>query len=233
MIWSKARFQHSIELFPRVLKESALILFPLSLILWSLEFYVSWLNKARFADPYGTSMGWIITVGLVGVILQSLVAVFWLLFVAASTRRHSQNGAGDHPLKFVNRHYHQCLIEAVRALISTGIYTLFFIIPGIYRWVQLSFTTLFSAFDDHYKQGNKDALKGSSGLAGGAILPLLFLLGLQALIPMSCEEMAKSGGYGWLGVLLGYGCSWLVSLYLTIYFSLTFFARHSFKQEPS
>jgi len=229
MIWSKARFQQSFEILPHVLKEAAPVLLPLSALLWGLEFYVSWLNKSRFEDPYGSSMALIVLFGLAGVILQSLIAVVWLLFVAASTERHRKYGQGMRPLAFVAKHFHQCLIESVRALISTGIYSLFLILPGLIRWVQLVFTPLIAAFDPHYQLGKKDALMESKRLVKGAFWPLLIFLALQALLPMALEETAKSSD--WLARLSLYGGSWILTLYFTIYMTLTFFARWSFKAE--
>lgn len=231
MIWSKARFQHSFEILPHVLKEAAPVLLPLSALLWGLEFYVSWLNKARFEDPYGSSMALIVLFGLGGVILQSLIAVVWLLFVAASTDRHRKNGIGPRPLNFVAKHFHQCLIESVRALISTGLYSLFLLLPGLVRWVQLIFTPLIAAFDPSYQLGKKEALKESKRLVGGVFWPLLFFLALQALIPMALEETAKNSTM--ITRLALYGASWVVTLYFTIYITLTFFARWSFKTEEA
>lgn len=233
MIWSKARFQHSFELFPRVLKEVAPFLLPLSLLLWSMEYYMSWLNKARFADPYSFSMSHMALVGILGVILQSLISVVWLLTIAASARRQSHNGQKPRAIAFVKTHFHQCLIESVRALISTGIYTLFLILPGIYRFVQLTFTPLIAAFDPDYLKGKKDALEASAHLVKGCFWPLAIFLIIMSLLPSGLEEVAKSNDLSTLGTGILYGMSWLFSLYLTIYLSLTFFARWSYKVEPS
>ncbi len=231
MIWSKSRFQHSFEILPHVLKEAAPVLLPLSALIWGLEFYVSWLNKARFEDPYGSSMALIVLFGLLGVILQSLVAVFWLLFVAASTERHRKNGIGPRPLIFVVKNFHQCLIESIRALISTGIYSLFLLLPGLVRWVQLIFTSFVVAFDPSYQLGKKDALKESRRLVRGVFWPLLFFLVLQTLAPMALEETAKNSTI-FTGLAL-YAASWVVTLYFTIYITLTFFARWSFKTKEA
>lgn len=243
MIWSKPRFQHSFELLPRVLKEVAPLLLPLSLALWGLEYYVAWVNKARFDNPMASSMLTIVALGLIGILLQSIVSVIWLLYVARSTQRQMKNGHGEHPLVFLKEHFHQTFIESVRAFISIGIYTLFFILPGIVRWVKLVFTCFVSAFDPDYLKGKKDALKESSRLVKGAWLPLLILLLVQAFIPYLFEEFAL-GNYG-LGAddqgdgglslnllsLPFYLVAFVLEIYFAIYFSLTFFARWSFKTE--
>ncbi len=232
MIWSKQRFQHCLELYPRVLKEVAPLLLPISLLIWGLEFYVSWLNKARFENPYESSMVFMASIGLIGVILQSLASVIWVLYVSRSTQRQMKNGAGPHPFSFLRQHFHQSLIESVRALISVGIYAVFFILPALYRWVQMIFVVLISAFDPEYLKGKKDALLESKRLVKGAFFPLLALILLQSLIPMTIEETAKSSGLSFTTPIF-YLTSWLLTLFLAIYFSLTFFARHSFVTEKN
>ncbi len=245
MIWSRQRFQHSFELFPRVLKEVAPLLLPIALLLWGLEFYVAWLNKARFANPYDSSMMLMVLVGLTGVILQSLASVVGVLYVARSTQRQMKNGHGQHPWAFLKKNFHQTLIEYLRSLISIGIYSLCLIIPGIIRWVQLVFTCLVTAFDPKYQEGQKDALKESARLVRGAWVPLLLLLLLPMVLSFLLQEFAM-GNYS-LGdsrdgshsisvsplTLFFYLTAWVVQLYFSIYFALTFFARHSFKLEKA
>lgn len=231
MIWSIARFQHSYELLPRVLKEVAPLLLPISGLIWGLDFYMSYLNKARFEDPYNSSMMVMIVVGLSGVIMQSFAAVISLIYVARSTQRQMKNGAGDHPIKFLKGHFQQGFIEYLRGFISVGLHMLLLIIPGIIRWIRLVFTVLVSAFDPQYQAGKVDALKESSRLTKGVLFPLFFLLLLQMTLPFIVEEYAKVDGQFTPYTIPLYLTSWLVQLYFAIYFALTFFARHSFKME--
>lgn len=233
MIWSKLRFQHSFELFPRVLKDVAPLLFPLSLLLWGIEFYVAYLNKVRFENPYHSSMTLMISIALTGLLLQCLAAVIWALYVARSTQRQMKNGAGPHPFVFLKSHFHQSLIEYIRGFISTGIYAVFLIIPGLIRWTQLIFVILVSAFDPDYQKGKKDALKESARLVKGKFVALSLLITLQILPSLFLEELAKSGSLSPLFVILFYLASWCFTLYFAIYFSLTFFARWSFKTETA
>ncbi len=232
MIWSKQRFQHSFELLPRVLKEVAPLLLPISLLVWGLEFYVAHLKNVRFEDPYNSSMLPMVIAGLVGVLLQSLGSVAGLLYVARSTQRQMKNGAGEHPWVFLKKHFQQTLIEYLRAFISTGIYTLVLIVPGLYRWVQLVFTGLVAAFNPRYQEGQVDALKESARLLSGfAWFGMFFLLSFQMLIPLIFEEWAKSNlNYSSVILML---IAWVLHLYFAIYFSLTFFARYSLKLEKA
>jgi hypothetical protein len=232
MIWCKQRFQHAFELLPRVLKEVAPLLLPISLLIWGLEFYVNILKNARFEDPYNSSMLPMVIVGLTGLVIQCLATVISLLYVARSTQRQMKNGAGAHPWIFLKKHFHQVLIEYLRAFISTGIYTLFLILPGVYRWVRLSFTGLVAAFDPDYQKGKKDALEESSRLLDGLSgFAMFFLLVAQISLPLVIEEPAK--GMMSLGSIPLMLLAWVLQLYFAIYFSLTFFARYSLKLEPA
>lgn len=230
VIWSKSRFQHAFEIYPRVLKEASPVLLPLNALLWGLEFYVSWLNKARFDNPYESSMLTMVVIGVLGVVLQSLISVLWILFVARSAQRQAHNGVGEHPWLFVKKHYHQSLIESVRAFISVGIYGLFLILPALYRWVQITFAVLVSAFDPQYQAGQKDALQESARLVRGAWLPLFLLMLFQFFAPLIFEESAKSSGLT-LASPFFYLLAWMIHLYFGVYMALTFFARHSLCQE--
>lgn len=229
MIWSDARFQHSKELFPRVFKEVLPLLLPLSAILWGLEFYMSYLNKARFANPYDSSMLLLISAGLGAVILESLISVVWVILVARSTQKQMKNGVGDSSYVFLRKNFHQVLIEYVRAMISVALYALLFLIPGLIRWVHLTFTCYVSSFDPDYKKGKKDALKASRQLVKGNFFSLLFLLGLLILPPFIVEELAKSLELGIAMSLVFYMAAWMLSLYFGIYLALTFFAVASYK----
>lgn len=228
MIWSKLRFQHSFELFPRVLKEVAPLLFPISVLLWGLEFYVAYLNKARFDDPYNSSMVTMIGFALLGIVLQSLAGVAWVLYVGRSTQRQMKNGHGEHPLAFLKKHFHQTLIESLRSFLSIGIYALFLIIPGLIRWTQLVFVSLISAFDPQYLKGQKDALKTSSQLVQGKFVAISLLMTLQALPSLVLEESAKSAFISPAVAIFFYILSWCLALYFSIYMTLTFFARWSY-----
>lgn len=231
MIWSRARFQHSFELFPRVFREVFPVLFPISLILWGLEFYVSWLNKARFDNPYDTSMTLIVLVGLLGIIFQSFATVIFLIYVAQSSRRQARNGIGTTPFQFLKQNFHQTFIEYIRSFISVAIYTLFFILPGVVRWVKLSVTCLVSCFDRDYLDGKKDALNESSRLVKGHFLAFAALLLFQSLLPMTIEEFAKGANTPIFLTGSLYLISWIFCLYFGIYFSLTFFALAGAKAE--
>lgn len=229
MIWSKQRFQHSFELFPRVLREVIPLLLPLSAILWGLDYFVSVLNKSRFENPYDSSVLLLISAGVGAVILESLITVVWLILVAKSTQKQMKNGVGPSSFKFLTKNFHQVLIEYIRALISTSLYSLFFLIPGVVRWVKLTFTCYISSFDPQYHEGSKDALESSSHLVKGRFIPLLFLLVFQMIFPFMIEEFAKSASLG-SGVTYSlFIVAWLLNLYFAIYLALTYFAVASYK----
>ncbi len=228
MIWSKIRFQQSLALFPRVLKEVTPVLLPLSLLLWCLESWVTSLNKARFEDPY-ISMTPVLVVTFIGVLYQGLFSVIWILYVARSSQRQMKNTHGPHPLIFLKTHLHQSLIEYTRAIISIGFHFLFLFIPGLIRWTRLIFVCLVASFDRDYLEGKKDALQESERLVYGQWTALFFLILLQNLLPLFIGMTISSRSF--VSIILAHLIPWMLSLYFSLYFSMTFFARASFKME--
>ena len=230
MIWSKLRFQQSLGLFPRVLKEVTPVLLPLNIFLWILEFYVGVLNQARFEDPY-LSMTPLLVFSLVGILYQGFFAVIWTLYVARSSERQMKNGHGPHPFVFLKTHFHQSLIEYIRAMISIGLYFLLLFVPGIIRWVQLLFVCLVSSFDRDYLAGKRDALKESGRLVRGGFTALFFLALLQNFLPFVIQMTSNFSSSNFVLATLVHLFAWVLCIYFSIYFSLTFFARTSFKME--
>ena len=112
-----------------------------------------------------------------------------------------------------------------------GLYSLLLFIPGLIRWVQLLFVCLVASFDRDYLAGKKDALQESERLVRGRFTALLFLVLLQNLLPFVIEMASKFSFLSLVPAILVHLISWIFSLYISIYFSLTFFARASFKME--
>ena len=233
MIWSKQRFQHSFQLFPRVLKETTLLLLPLSAIMWGFEILIiEFINKARFTDPESVSMTLVYVTVIAGVLYQGFFSVIWTLYVARSSQRQAKNGHGPHPFSFLKTHFYQAFIEYIRAAISIGLYFLCFIIPSIYRWVQLIFVCLVAAFDPDYLKGKKDALKESARLVQGHFILLLLLVCTLVFLPYAVGLLIpKTSSFQIISIVFIYLISWILSLYFSIYFSLTFFALSSAKAE--
>ncbi|MCJ8276293.1 MAG: hypothetical protein MJK18_05590 [Bdellovibrionales bacterium] len=192
---------------------------------------MAYLNDQRFEDPYNSSMLLIIAAGIGGVVLESLISVVWVVLVARSTQKQMKNGVGDSNYAFLRKNFHQVLVEYLRAMISSAIYALFFIIPGIVRWVHLTFTCYISCMDPNYQKGEKDALKSSRELVRGKFFSLFFLLRLLALPPFFVEEIPKNSGYALTSSVFFYLGAWMISLFTAIYLALTYFALDSFKKE--
>ena len=190
-----------------------------------------WENStgARFEDPY-LPMTPILVLTLIGVFYQGLVSVIWTLYVARSSERQMKNGQGPHPLVFLKTHFNQSLIEYIRAMTSIGFYFLLFFIPGLIRWIQLLFVCLVASFDRDYLAGKKEALGESCRLVRGCFTALFFLALLQNLLPFLIQITSDFSSFFFLATLV-HLLSWMLYLYFSIYFSLTFFARASFKME--
>ncbi len=223
MIWSAQRLKQSCKLFPQVLTNVATALIPLSIGLWLMEYFVSQAHQNRFSSSQDTPITIIISMGLGAFILESLISVAWLILATKATKDVLEK-VKPQGFVFLQKHFHQTLIEYVRAMISVGLYSLILIIPGIFRWLQLTFTCYISLFNEQYHQGKVDALQRSAELTQGKKLSLLFLLILFALIPMMLEKLAWSWGAFSIPLVFFYALSWLATLLVAIYMTLTYFA---------
>ena len=274
MIWSKQRFQHSFELLPRVFKEVAPLLLPISIGCWLFGSYTLGLIQDHLQDPRPESMVSAMLASLFGILFQGLTSIVWILYVARSTQRQAKNAQGSHPIFFLKEHFHQTLIEYIRAITSYSLYLLipfialavlsfvihliypFFpskeqlaisiieknikpqylllgsllvfvlIIPGVVRYVQMIFVCLVASFDQDYLDGKKDALKESCRLVHGKFKALFFLTLLMVLTAFIGMNLPAKNLFI---ILFVQPALWCFYLYLCIYFSLTFFARASFK----
>lgn len=224
MIWSARRLKQSLKLTPQVLSTVLVALVPMALMNWGMEYGVSRVHQSRFSAPMESSVAIIILIGLGAFILESLIAVFWLTLIAHSTEQ-ALNKKEANSFQFVFQHFHQTLIEYVRAIVSVGLYSMALIVPGLIRWVRLTFTCYISLFNKQYHKGKVDALEESSKITQGHFFSLFLLLIVFALIPMVLEKGAWAlGGGHFLAIFFFYGLSWLTTVVLAVYISLTYFS---------
>jgi len=86
---------------------------------------------------------------------------------------------------FTQKHLAALTLESLRSLAITLLWTLLFIIPGIFKYIRYLFVPYVVVADPVYQEGQRDALEYSDQLAKGIGLPLFVLLvilfGLEAL----------------------------------------------------
>jgi len=89
----------------------------------------------------------------------------------------------DRPiLSSIRTNFEQLLIENIRAMGSTLSWSLLFIIPGFYRFIQYSFVNFIVMLDQDYLEGKVDALKKSVTLTNKKIFKVFGIFLLMAVI---------------------------------------------------
>lgn len=63
--------------------------------------------------------------------------------------------------QYLGEHFQQLIIEQLRVMGSILLWFLLFIIPGLWRFVQLVYVPFVVLFDHEYKSGHRDALETS------------------------------------------------------------------------
>ena len=232
MIWQKSRFQYSWELLPQVFQQIWLPLVSMEILLFSLNIYIQTLNQDHFNNLQPkTSLFPLVSLTLLYFTLTVLCSVAWTLLVAGSTQNHMKNGLGQRIFPFAHRHFHQTLIENLRASLHICLGFLALVIPGGIQWVRLNFTPYVVAFDTQYQKGQKDALKTSGSLVQGHGWTLFLFLILQSFLPNVLEELSL-GPLHFVSGLFFKGLSFIIQIYFLIYMTLTYFALSSLKNPP-
>jgi len=223
MIWSIARFQKAGHLYIPVLKSAAFILVPLSLGIWGLKYGVSSLHHLRFQSPTDFPMSVVISMGLGAFIFDTLMGLLWLVVAVHATafafKAHTEVSMGS-----LFRESHQTLIEDLRKTMSVLLWSLAFIIPGIFRWIRLTFTCFVSLLNPSYQEGKIDALEKSSQLVKGHGIAIALLLLAHLGVTSGLEEIGSRFAAFSIPLFFFYGLAWMVSLFFAIYMTLTYAA---------
>lgn len=201
------------------------LLFPLLLVHFA-TFAISqgsiYFQQYRMANPKHDDMSTVITLGLVGIFLFLVLSILWIMLTAKLTYDFKK-------IKNLNFYFdiNQTSIEYMRSLVTSLCYGLFFLIPGIYKFIQLSFSSFVSMFDDEYDDNKVDALKKSAELVRNRFWPLLLILILKIFIGLIIESTLTHSGtlidQNPFGVILNQFLQFIVGLIFSIYLVLLFF----------
>ena len=90
--------------------------------------------------------------------------------------------AGSAPLNFLKSKWQPVLKEEMRSWGQAMAWSLAFVLPGLYKFIQFLLVPYVVCFHPHYEQGKVDALKASAQMAKGHFLRLFILLGLFEIV---------------------------------------------------
>jgi hypothetical protein len=152
--------------FSQILRKIALPLFVVTVIGTSLDQWITMKMESHLMNPNGTS-SWVWAYGALSLILSLLYPLTALLLVLSTKAEKS-------PLAFLKQNFSQSLIENMRAWGSIMLWSLLFILPGIYKFLQYLFVPFIVCFDPAYQRGEKDILQASKAQSKGQLI-ILFL----------------------------------------------------------
>lgn len=157
-----------------VITRSGVLLLILTLLTTLIEQYLTSVIHEQLMSREGVGLGlWI------SIFISFLISLFYpvlaTLLVLASFHSTSI-------FLTVRKNLEQLLIENMRAIGQAFTWSLLFILPGIIRFIQLSFVNLIVLLDHKYQAGEIDALKRSVQLVNSRFFRVFGLFLLMAVV---------------------------------------------------
>ncbi|WP_413287626.1 hypothetical protein [Bdellovibrio sp. HCB337] len=159
-------FARNLQIFKRI----GLPLYVLTLIYTSLDQLLTINTEAALRNPNGAS-GWIwaygfasLLVGIVFPILGSLVVIY-----GAQTAEANEKGLWH----FIQHHLNQLSIEILRSWGKSLLWSLLFILPGIWKYFEFVMIPYVVTMSKRYEAGELDALKASTQIVRRNLLKVL------------------------------------------------------------
>lgn len=171
----------------RVFKRAFPLIFPLIVISSNLEQSLNKLVEGAIRNPDGVQTS-ILFYGAISIawsvafpILMTSVVLFFLC---------SETGFVGDLRSFLKRYLNQLYIEVVRSWGRSLLYGLFFILPGLWKFVKLSYVPYVVVASKTYDEGQIDALKASESIfSRNRFLTLLIFFGAYLFIPIFMAAM--------------------------------------------
>jgi len=148
-------FARNLQIFKRI----GLPLYVLTLIYTSLDQLLTINTEAALRSTDGGS-GWIWGYGFASLFIGIIFPIIGLLVVlyGALASEASESGLWD----FVQVHMNQLGIEILRSWGKTLLWSLLFILPGIWKYFEYTMIPFIVTLSKRYERGEEDALKASS-----------------------------------------------------------------------
>lgn len=162
-------FARNLQIFKRI----GLPLYVLTLIYTSLDQLLTINTEAAMRNPNGgTTWIWVygfssLIVGIIFPILGILVVIY-----GAQTPETDEKGLWQ----FIQHHINQMSIEILRSWGKTILWTLLFILPGLWKYVEYTMIPFVVTMSKKYDRGDEDALQSSTRLVRSHLLKVSAIL---------------------------------------------------------
>jgi hypothetical protein len=162
-----------------IFKRIGLPLFVLTLIYTSLDQLLTINTEAAMRSPNGTSP-WIWVYGFSSLIVGIIFPIMGVLVViyGAQNPETSEKDLWD----YIQQHINQMSIEILRSWGKTLTWSLLFILPGIWKYLEYTMIPFVVTLSKAYDRGDQDALVASTYLVRSKLLRVSAILLLFHLI---------------------------------------------------
>lgn len=157
----------------KVFKKVFLPLFAL-VVLWSnIDQYLNLKMETALRDPMGVQSQ-VIYFGFLSILSSILFPVLLLSIALYALNNLDSLEKSLHD--FWGRHLNHMYIETLRAWGKTLLWSLLFVLPGIWKYLEYSLVPFVVTSSQRYDEGRLDALKGSASVVRRHWFKILFLL---------------------------------------------------------
>lgn len=162
-------FARNLQIFKRI----GLPLFVLHLIYVSLDQYLTASTEAILRSAEGMTR-WVWIYGMSSLVVGILFPILGILVVIYGAKNPDANETGL--WDFVHTHLSQLFREILRSWGKTLLWSLLFILPGIWKYLQYLMIPFVVTLSKAYDRGEQDALQASAAVAKGNLLKVVAVL---------------------------------------------------------
>jgi len=172
-------FARNLQIFKRI----GLPLYVLTLVYTSLDQLLTINTEAALRSPNGGT-AWIWAYGFSSLLVGIIFPVLGILVVLYGVQNTETNSETSEKglWEFIQHHINQLCIEILRSWGKTLLWTLVFILPGIWKYIQFTMIPFVVTLSKNYDRGEEDALKASSQLVRTNLLKVSAILVIFHLI---------------------------------------------------
>jgi hypothetical protein len=168
-------FARNLQIFKRI----GLPLFVLTLIYTSLDQLLTINTEATMRNPNGGTT-WIWIYGFSSLIVGIIFPILGILVVLYGAQASETDEKGL--WQFIHHHINQLSIEILRSWGKTLLWSLLFILPGIWKYLEYTMIPFVVTLSKKYDHGDEDALKASAHLVRAQLLKVSAILLIFHLI---------------------------------------------------
>ncbi len=160
----------------KILKKDPLSLLILGLICWLVRYF--W--GESFPEGYGIDQQQMIFARLGPAIIDMILSLFLFFIVPLRILDSELERPNTSLFLWAERDVWPLTLESLRAMGKVILWSILFILPGLYFYLRYLFVPFIVIFNREYKEGQRDALLHSSKLTKGSVgFLMVFILGVM------------------------------------------------------